>query len=180
MGAQGIEIHTGEYCDAENHADRDTEYGRIAIAAAHGRERGVFVAAGHGLDYTNTEAICFIKAIEELKQDLPAEGYTRLLEIFANLRRNTEDALMKAYAGEDLLTREGIQRQADQMRAELAGPGASPLDCVLLDTGQSRRQHLCEQPEKLLHTETDGTLPEGSRSSYKAISKRLQDTCPGA
>jgi pyridoxine 5-phosphate synthase len=66
MGAQGIEIHTGEYCDAKNSVDRDSEYDRIALSASHGRQKGLFVAAGHGLDYTNTEAICFIDAIEEL------------------------------------------------------------------------------------------------------------------
>lgn len=66
MGAQGIEIHTGEYCDAPNNAEQQAEFERIAKAAQHGRDKDLFVAAGHGLDYTNTEAICQIEAIEEL------------------------------------------------------------------------------------------------------------------
>jgi pyridoxine 5-phosphate synthase len=66
VGAQGIEIHTGEYCDAQTQTERDTEYERIEKAVHKGRELGLFVAAGHGLDYINTEAICGIDGIEEL------------------------------------------------------------------------------------------------------------------
>lgn len=66
VGAEQIEIHTGFYSDAPDDRSRANELDRIRAAAAEGRRLGIAVAAGHGLDYVNTRAICEIPAIEEL------------------------------------------------------------------------------------------------------------------
>jgi pyridoxine 5-phosphate synthase len=64
-GAEQVEIHTGFYAEATG-SRRDAELGRIADAAAEGERLGLSVAAGHGLDYVNTRALCAIPEIEEL------------------------------------------------------------------------------------------------------------------
>jgi len=62
IGAHGIELHTGDYC--ENVCQDELE--RLVQAAYTGEELRLFVAAGHGLDYVNTEAVCKIAPIVEL------------------------------------------------------------------------------------------------------------------
>jgi len=66
IGAHGIELHTGDYCEQTSVASRETELARLAQAAHAGHEQRLFIAAGHGLDYVNTEAICKIDPIAEL------------------------------------------------------------------------------------------------------------------
>ncbi len=64
-GAEQIEIHTGFYADARPDRQR-WEFERILGASEEGVRLGISVAAGHGLDYENTRAICGIPGIEEL------------------------------------------------------------------------------------------------------------------
>lgn len=64
-GAEQIEIHTGFYADAKPHRQKE-EFERIKEASEEGFRLGISVAAGHGLDYINTRAICGIPEIEEL------------------------------------------------------------------------------------------------------------------
>ena len=64
-GADQIEIHTGFYSDAKPDR-RQVEFERIRAACLEGGRIGIAVAAGHGLDYVNTRAICSIPEIEEL------------------------------------------------------------------------------------------------------------------
>jgi len=66
VGAQGVEIHTGDYCDAPNGKDRANELNRIYDTSEIAANAGLYVAAGHGLDYVNVEAICSITPIVEL------------------------------------------------------------------------------------------------------------------
>ncbi len=66
IGADAIELHTGRYCDATSAAEQKSEYEAIEESARLGAELGLEVAAGHGLDYTNVEAIAAIEEIEEL------------------------------------------------------------------------------------------------------------------
>ena len=66
VGATQVEIHTGFYANAKYPADVETELDRIKAATEEGRRLGVTVAAGHGLDFVNTRAICEIPGIEEL------------------------------------------------------------------------------------------------------------------
>jgi pyridoxine 5-phosphate synthase len=65
LGAPIVELHTGDYCEATG-ANRDRELERVARAAKHGKTLGLVVAAGHGLDYANVEAIAALSEIEEL------------------------------------------------------------------------------------------------------------------
>lgn len=62
----GVELHTGDYCDAPEGPERQAELRRVAEAARAGEDLELFVAGGHGLDYHNVEAICAIDPIREL------------------------------------------------------------------------------------------------------------------
>jgi len=66
VGADRIEIHTGTYCKAGDDASRGAELRRVVEGAARARALGLGVAAGHGLDYFNVEAIAAIPEMEEL------------------------------------------------------------------------------------------------------------------
>src|ERR1051326_4330220 len=66
IGADMIEIHTGEYADARTARERRTLLAGIRRMAALGRELGLGVNAGHGLDYRNIKPVAGIKEIEEV------------------------------------------------------------------------------------------------------------------
>lgn len=65
MGAPVIELHTGRYADAEGEAQL-AELERIKAGVLFGATRGLKVNAGHGLHYTNVQAIAAIPDIAEL------------------------------------------------------------------------------------------------------------------
>ena len=64
-GAPVIELHTGRYADAAG-AVQGAELERIKAGVRHGVERGLKVNAGHGLHYSNVQAIAAIADIAEL------------------------------------------------------------------------------------------------------------------
>ena len=64
-GAPVIELHTGRYADADGAAQGD-ELERIKAGARFGVQRGLKVNAGHGLHYSNVQAIAAIGDIAEL------------------------------------------------------------------------------------------------------------------
>jgi pyridoxine 5-phosphate synthase len=64
-GASVIELHTGRYADAEV-SSQQLELERIREGVAHGIRHGLKVNAGHGLHYTNVQAIAAIPEIAEL------------------------------------------------------------------------------------------------------------------
>lgn len=64
-GATVIELHTGRYADAEA-SSQQQELERIREGVAHGIRHGLKVNAGHGLHYTNVQAIAAIPEIAEL------------------------------------------------------------------------------------------------------------------
>ncbi|MQR01686.1 pyridoxine 5'-phosphate synthase [Glaciimonas soli] len=66
MGAPVIELHTGRYAEAHIEAEQRSELERIKCAVQEGVTRGLKVNAGHGLHYTNTQAIAAIPDITEL------------------------------------------------------------------------------------------------------------------
>ena len=66
VGAPVIELHTGRYADASDHASAGDELERIRKGVELAREHGLVVNAGHGLHYHNTEAIAAIPGIHEL------------------------------------------------------------------------------------------------------------------
>ena len=65
LGAPVIELHTGRYAEAEG-AELAHELERIRAGARFGVERGLKVNAGHGLHYTNVQAIAALEDIGEL------------------------------------------------------------------------------------------------------------------
>lgn len=64
-GADAVEIHTGAYCGAFPTGRYGKEFEKIRIAAAHGRNLGLQVLAGHGLDLRNIVPILSLAEIEE-------------------------------------------------------------------------------------------------------------------
>jgi pyridoxine 5-phosphate synthase len=53
LGANAVELHTGDYANAETESARREEAQRLADGAEAARDAGLRVHAGHGLDYTN-------------------------------------------------------------------------------------------------------------------------------
>jgi pyridoxine 5-phosphate synthase len=65
LGADAVELHTGEYANARG-AERAEQLGRIRRAAALGRSVGLGVHAGHGLTYENVAPLAAVEEIEEV------------------------------------------------------------------------------------------------------------------
>jgi len=65
LGADAVELHTGEYANARGRA-RGTELDRLARRAREGRAMGLSVHAGHGLTYENVLPVAAVSEIEEL------------------------------------------------------------------------------------------------------------------
>jgi pyridoxine 5-phosphate synthase len=65
VGAPVIELHTGAYADAEGDA-QERELARVKNGVRWGVQNGLKVNAGHGLHYTNVQAIAAIPEIAEL------------------------------------------------------------------------------------------------------------------
>ncbi|MGZ3242081.1 MAG: pyridoxine 5'-phosphate synthase [Burkholderiaceae bacterium] len=65
-GAPVIELHTGRYADAISEMDHIKELERIKTGVIAGVKQGLKVNAGHGLHYTNVQAIAAILDIAEL------------------------------------------------------------------------------------------------------------------
>jgi pyridoxine 5-phosphate synthase len=65
-GAPVIELHTGRYADAHDESTQQAELQRVKVGVVEGIKRGLKVNAGHGLHYTNVQAIAAIQDIAEL------------------------------------------------------------------------------------------------------------------
>ncbi|MBS1170862.1 MAG: pdxJ [Burkholderiaceae bacterium] len=65
-GAPVIELHTGRYADAPDEGAQQRELARIREGVRVGAAFGLKVNAGHGLHYTNVQAIAAIPEIVEL------------------------------------------------------------------------------------------------------------------
>jgi pyridoxine 5-phosphate synthase len=66
LGVHAVEIHTGRYADARDAATRARELEALRNAAAFARDRGLHVHMGHGLNYSNVQAVARIAGVEEL------------------------------------------------------------------------------------------------------------------
>ena len=64
--ADMIEIHTGNYANAETEDDMFEELDRIKLAAQHAKKLGLAVNAGHGLDYNNISDFLVVDDIDEV------------------------------------------------------------------------------------------------------------------
>jgi len=63
LGAQCVEIHTGEYANAKRPAEVDKHVNNIRKAAVFAGECGLEVHAGHGLTYKNISPVTLIREI---------------------------------------------------------------------------------------------------------------------
>ena len=66
VGADAIELHTGEYANSKTDTDIKKQLERIKKSAEYGKSLGLKVFAGHGLTYTNVQPVAKIMEIEEL------------------------------------------------------------------------------------------------------------------
>jgi pyridoxine 5-phosphate synthase len=66
VGADIIELHTGEYANARHKREIHAQLEALRGAASHARSLGLAVNAGHGLNYLNIEPIRAIEEIEEV------------------------------------------------------------------------------------------------------------------
>lgn len=65
LGADAVELHTGEYANTRG-AERLEQVARLSDAASLGQKLGMAVHAGHGLTYENVGPVAGIPEIEEL------------------------------------------------------------------------------------------------------------------
>jgi len=66
IGADIIEIHTGEYVEARGDFRQKKLIAKIQSVAEHAKSLGLGVNAGHGLDYDNVRAVAQISFIDEI------------------------------------------------------------------------------------------------------------------
>lgn len=66
LGADAVELHTGEYAEAPRGEARAGELERLRRAAEDVREAGLAAHAGHGLTYENVSPVAAIPQLEEL------------------------------------------------------------------------------------------------------------------
>lgn len=67
VGAPAVELHTGAYAEAaDDSANAGRELEKLTAAARYAGQLGLVVNAGHGLHYTNTQAVAALPEINEL------------------------------------------------------------------------------------------------------------------
>jgi pyridoxine 5-phosphate synthase len=66
LGVTAVELHTGEYANATDAQERDTQLARLRDATQTAVGLGLAVHAGHGLTYENVTPVAAIARIEEL------------------------------------------------------------------------------------------------------------------
>ena len=66
LGVPMIELHTGRYAQARSGPVLRKELEKLRKAIRLGRDEGLIIAAGHGLDYRNARAVAVIPEVEEL------------------------------------------------------------------------------------------------------------------
>ena len=66
VGADFVELHTGEYANAEDENTMMEELEKLATMAVAASKLGLAVSAGHGLNYQNVSLVAQLDRIEEL------------------------------------------------------------------------------------------------------------------
>ena len=67
LGADRVELHTGYYCDSAPHSpERAKQLARLVAASRAAGERGLRLAAGHGLETGNVGPVAALPDLEEL------------------------------------------------------------------------------------------------------------------
>jgi pyridoxine 5-phosphate synthase len=65
VGADCVELHTGSYAEADSEKQAQQLFEELLAAAAHARQLGLKVKAGHGLDYRNIKRFRGRREFEE-------------------------------------------------------------------------------------------------------------------
>ena len=66
IGANMVELHTGEYANAKSKKEKEGLLAAIKSIAQNGKKLGLGVNAGHGLNYLNVQALATIPYIDEI------------------------------------------------------------------------------------------------------------------
>jgi pyridoxine 5-phosphate synthase len=66
LGADAVELHTGQYALATSEKEQAAELARLVKAARHVRSLGMTLHAGHGLTYRNVKPVAAIEGMSEL------------------------------------------------------------------------------------------------------------------
>ncbi|MFA7330204.1 MAG: pyridoxine 5'-phosphate synthase [Candidatus Delongbacteria bacterium] len=89
LGAQFVELHTGDYSQQRGEEELEQAAERIREAAIAARRFGLRVSAGHGLNYHNVARIAAMPEIEELNI-----GHSILARaVFTGVERAVQDML---------------------------------------------------------------------------------------
>jgi len=99
VGADAIEIHTGQYANAKTAGAVEKTLTRIIEATKYAHGRGLIVYAGHGLTYHNVGAVVKIPEIVEL--NIGHSIISRAVMVGMERAVREMKALMKRKDGED-------------------------------------------------------------------------------
>jgi pyridoxine 5-phosphate synthase len=66
LGAHAIEFQTASYSEAKGDKAIALELDKLHKASAYAQTLGLHIHMGHGLNYTNVQAVCKIPGVEEL------------------------------------------------------------------------------------------------------------------
>ncbi len=66
LGARAVEIQTARYAEATTHDDRLRELNALQESTEFAKQNGLNVHMGHGLNYSNVQAVAQIPGVEEL------------------------------------------------------------------------------------------------------------------
>lgn len=66
LGVPMVELHTGRYAESRRAPERSARLRALREAVRVGRQEGLRMAAGHGLDYRNVSPVARVAGIEEL------------------------------------------------------------------------------------------------------------------
>lgn len=66
LKVEHIEINTGRYSETKSKKEKEKELNKIIKATDFAKQLGLYVAAGHGLNYENVKDIAHVKDIQEL------------------------------------------------------------------------------------------------------------------
>jgi pyridoxine 5-phosphate synthase len=66
LGAKAVEIQTARYSEARTAEQRKSELDALMQAAIYAKDQGLHIHLGHGLTYSNVQAVTRIPGVEEL------------------------------------------------------------------------------------------------------------------
>ncbi|MGO4890877.1 pyridoxine 5'-phosphate synthase [Flavobacterium sp. W21_SRS_FM6] len=94
-GAPFIEIHTGQYAEAENEQQQQAELAKLVVGIEYAHSLGLKVNAGHGLNYHNVKPIAAIPQLYELNIGhaiIARAAFDGLHQAVADMRRLMQEA----------------------------------------------------------------------------------------